>query len=314
MKRINKILVVLLLGVTLVVPSLVVSNKNIYAENVPPQQDYLFVLKNNSGSVTHVDLGNIIKYIDIWIKPFTNVMALDVVSDVVVELLVSSDNGIIYMSSQTPSINIEIDMSTGVLYDDENFNELWVFPDLTISNMDEMDLKIYQTAYGRGYNNGFSEGYAEGLVTGSDEYINGFHEGLNYSFNNGYNSFIDQYGIPFINSQSYTYQLGYESGLDSMRDFGDQKYQEGYNDGVGQAYENGFGGMTWDGNPIDDKNSYSYGLGINSSQQDAYNKGYLDGGKNSFMGSFDKWIVPAIIIVIVVGGAFSIMAMKRRGD
>lgn len=54
-----------------------------------------------------------------------------------------------------------------------------------------------------------------------------------------------------------------------------------------------------------------YNRGVQSSQQEAYEEGRLIGANESFLANFDKWIVPAIIIVMFVGGFFAVVRMKR---
>ena len=49
-----------------------------------------------------------------------------------------------------------------------------------------------------------------------------------------------------------------------------------------------------------------------TSQQEAYDKGYLDGSNDSFMASIKDWIVPAIIVVLFLGGAVSFILRKRE--
>lgn len=54
-----------------------------------------------------------------------------------------------------------------------------------------------------------------------------------------------------------------------------------------------------------------YQRGLNASQQESFDEGYRVGANESFIGSLDKWIVPAIFIVIVLGGFF---ALRGRRD
>lgn len=72
----------------------------------------------------------------------------------------------------------------------------------------------------------------------------------------------------------------------------------------GIAYDNGYNEGYADG----------YAQGMQVSQSEAYNEGYRNGANQSFMGSLNKWIVPAIIIVMLLGGFFAIARKKRDGD
>ncbi|MEM0173954.1 MAG: hypothetical protein QXI16_05565 [Sulfolobaceae archaeon] len=53
--------------------------------------------------------------------------------------------------------------------------------------------------------------------------------------------------------------------------------------------------------------------GITTTEQDSYDQGYIDGGRDSFMASIKDWIVPAIIVVLFLGGALTVIARKREG-
>lgn len=54
-------------------------------------------------------------------------------------------------------------------------------------------------------------------------------------------------------------------------------------------------------------------IGLEASQGEAYQNGYDKGSKDSFMASIKDWIVPAIIVVLFLGGAVTIIAKKREG-
>ncbi len=73
---------------------------------------------------------------------------------------------------------------------------------------------------------------------------------------------------------------------------------KGYQDGFDDAY-----------NEIISSDEYTLG----------YNDGFKAGEKSklaqnnqSFYSGIEKWLVPAIIVVLVVGGIMSISALKRR--
>lgn len=93
---------------------------------------------------------------------------------------------------------------------------------------------------------------------------------------------------------------GYERGFNSARDLfayydvGNDQYIAASNWGATE-YNRG------------------YNEGLQSTEGAAYDKGYLDGSNDSFMASIKDWIVPAIIIVLFLGGALTIIARKREG-
>lgn len=71
---------------------------------------------------------------------------------------------------------------------------------------------------------------------------------------------------------------------------------------------------------LPNNDSYNYKEGYqkgllsteNESFQEGYNEGYLKGSNDSFMAGLEKWIVPAIIMVLVAGGF--IYYRSRRGE
>lgn len=99
----------------------------------------------------------------------------------------------------------------------------------------------------------------------------------------------------------------YVEGLTQNQTAYDNGYDDGYNDAKEQYayYDNG---TYHDGNYAYDK---GYQDGLDSDSQSAYNKGYIDGGNNAFQANLHVWIVPAIIIVIGLGGYLTIARSKR---
>ena len=90
-------------------------------------------------------------------------------------------------------------------------------------------------------------------------------------------------------------------------------YDEGFTNGyiVGEldGYAEGLSDGILTGDSVLYDNGYQDGLLDNSA---AYEAGYTAGANDSFLGNFDTWIVPAIIVVLLGGGILSIMAIKKR--
>ena len=103
------------------------------------------------------------------------------------------------------------------------------------------------------------------------------------------------------------YEDAYNAGYDEGKRMGDiLQYQYGYDAG----YEDGL--VT--GNEDAYNSGYDAGFIAGAQESEAYNVGYADGANESFLGSMDKWLVPSIIIVMLLGGFFAIARKKRDGD
>lgn len=124
----------------------------------------------------------------------------------------------------------------------------------------------------------------------------------------------------------------------SIEELIQQSYNRGYSDGLTIGYEDAFNAGYDEGKRIGDILQYQYGYdagyeeGLITGNEDAFNAGYdagftdgsqegeaydagyADGANDSFLGSIDKWLVPAIIIVMLLGGFFAIARKKRDGD
>lgn len=121
---------------------------------------------------------------------------------------------------------------------------------------------------------------------------------------------LEEFNITVPNDQ---YTLGYNEGRASIEIINERlrerEFERGYTDA--RAY---FGiyleeiGM-WRTATIWGQTEYQRGL--QASNQESYDEGYRVGARESFLGSLDKWIVPVIFIVIVVGGFF---ALRGRRD
>ena len=115
-----------------------------------------------------------------------------------------------------------------------------------------------------------------------------------------------------ITESTPDYQLGYNTG-----------YNNGYSKGREAGFSNGWHAKEEQVNlelPILLADEYQRGLsdgydeGVLVSQGEAYELGYKAGANESFIGTMDKWLVPAIIIVMLLGGYFAIARKKRDGD
>ena len=143
-------------------------------------------------------------------------------------------------------------------------------------------------------------GYTEFYFHGSADfdYYKGFHDGRALESDQIYNS----------------YRQGYEDGMRLAEGLLESEYQRGFQngsasgfqDGLNKGYQKGFDDAY---NEIISDDEYTLG----------YNNGFKDGEKSkiaknneAFYGSIQKWLVPAIIVVIVLGGIMSISALKRR--
>ena len=133
--------------------------------------------------------------------------------------------------------------------------------------------------YARGYSMGYNLGQAEGSYDASKAYQDGYEAGS-----------ILAEGLlesEYLRGEQNGYNIGYNYG-----------YNQGYNNGFDNAY-----------NEIITSDEYTLG----------YENGFKAGEKSklaqnneSFYNGIEKWLVPAIITVIIVGGIVSIIAIKRR--
>lgn len=107
------------------------------------------------------------------------------------------------------------------------------------------------------------------------------------------------------NSSENPYNIGYNKGYDTGYNKGfsnaliigsESSYNRGYNEGKLKGHSEG------------------YQEGLVADNNTKYQEGYNAGSSESFLANFDKWIVPAIIITMFVGGFFAITRHKREGD
>ena len=123
----------------------------------------------------------------------------------------------------------------------------------------------------------YDAGFREGFGAGYDA---GLEEADENAYNEGYNDARLTFGKK-IDDTWYT-----------ANEWGIEQYNEGYNDGLG------------DGALLNDEEIYN----------EAYNKGLNEGRNDKFYTGIEKWLVPAIIVVIVLGGILSIAVKKKEGE
>ena len=137
----------------------------------------------------------------------------------------------------------------------------------------------------------------------------------------------------FVGSADYDYARGYRDAQDIGEEERYTSYRQGYEDGIRLAeglleseYQRGFqnGSQTGYANGYDE----GYQKGFDDAydeiiSSDEYTLGFDNGFKageqskivknnEAFYSGIEKWLVPAIIVVIVLGGIMSISALKRR--
>lgn len=92
-------------------------------------------------------------------------------------------------------------------------------------------------------------------------------------------------------------------------------YQAGYDEGKLIGFADGQKSISDEISDIlKDEYDRGYDDGLLASQGEAYELGYQKGANESFIGTMDKWLVPAIIIVMILGGYFAIARKKREGE
>ena len=130
------------------------------------------------------------------------------------------------------------------------------------------------------------------------EYSKGYNRGLAEGEGTAYNAYREGYEAGSKLAEGLL-KSEYQRGLQNGTEIGLQDgYNQGYNEGFDNAYDE-----------IISNDEYTLG----------YNNGFKDGEKSkivqnnqSFYSGIEKWLVPAIIVILVVGGIMSISALKRR--
>lgn len=126
-----------------------------------------------------------------------------------------------------------------------------------------------------------------------------------------FDSIIDYYFWDYsMNIKFYQdlYHKGYTEGYSEGHTVGyNYGYRVGESGGFSRGYEQGY--------------NKGYNEGILVSESEAYEKGYSDGQKSKlaennekFYTGIEKWLVPAVIAVILLGGFVSIAVRKRKEE
>jgi len=125
---------------------------------------------------------------------------------------------------------------------------------------------------------------------------------------------IEEY---YYNGWDVGYDFGREDGLQDGYDYG---YNYGYNEGYEVGYDEGYIEGVDLGYHDGYYEGYLDGLYI-SECGPIYEQGFADGQESrlaennaSFYQGIEKWLVPAIIAVIALGGFVTIAVNKRRGE
>ena len=112
----------------------------------------------------------------------------------------------------------------------------------------------------------------------------------------------------YLSTNTDAYDVGYMLGFDEGWDAG---YFSGYDDGREDGYDDGYILGFYEG----------YDEGLLVPESEAYERGFADGQKSklaennqAFYQGIEKWLVPAIIAVIALGGFVTIAVNKRRGE
>ena len=140
--------------------------------------------------------------------------------------------------------------------------------------------------------------------------------GGNASYLTGFNTARSQYGF-YYQGQWRTANFMYNRARDEFGYYydgtwynADYRYDAGYTDGANDY------GIIYDDDLVDADfwGWVEYQRGLQASNQEAFNAGYNKGSNDSFSSKLSDWIVPAIIVVIILGGFVTIIQKRKDGD
>ena len=127
---------------------------------------------------------------------------------------------------------------------------------------------------------------------------------------------------PFDSILEY-YFWDYNMHINLYQDLYYKGYTDGHNSGYTSGYTVGYNEGLSAGETAGYTNGYNVGYsdGVMATESEAYERGFKDGEKSKlaennekFYSGIEKWLVPAIITVIALGGFVTIAARKRRDE
>jgi len=124
------------------------------------------------------------------------------------------------------------------------------------------------------------------------------------SYNNGYTDGYEDASLVLTNSG---YIDGYSTGQSDLYTYGSDFFS--LNQLLSTDFQRGLAYDAVDGTDYDNGYTAGYDVGIFEGSQVNVNA-----GMSNFQSDFDVWIVPAIVIVMLLGGFLSIYAAKSRGN
>ena len=117
-----------------------------------------------------------------------------------------------------------------------------------------------------------------------------------------YDLFLTQ-NVPFDENYQDGYSDGYDEGFGKGKDIGYENARHEFG-----RYDNGvwYTSEQW--------GNIEYNRGLQASHSEAFDEGYLKGSNESFLANIKNWIVPAIIVVIILGGFVTIIQKRKDGE
>lgn len=220
------------------------------------------------------------------------------ISDILEDVSVAfSGNGLaIYVVRQPNNITYEYELRNS------NFNIIEIMPEfdsiLFLSSTDEMVIMLNGNVV-KYYNNSMGIVNMTLRYTGfpNEEYQDGYLAGLQDGLLDGQESgFIEGYTEARRELWAVRYELGYNEAREEY----------GYYDEVTDRW---ITASVWGSEYY--LEGYYEGLIVNNSE--AFNEGFRQGSTDSFTAKLDTWIVPAIVIVLFLGGAIVIFNRRLGG-
>lgn len=205
------------------------------------------------------------------------------------------------------------DMESGLVYEYKGIVEnMYVFQQgfnfYQVPMEEVIFINVIEGAYGFETILKLGNRYTYTTVFGDTRFI--FNGSADFTYYKGYRDAED-----VGEGQRYeAYRRGYEDGIRLAEGQLESEYQRGFQNGMQIGFSNGKNTGYQQG--FDDAyneiiSSDEYTLGFDNGFK-AGEKSKLAKNNEAFYGGIEKWLVPAIIAVIVLGGIFSIASIKRR--